>query len=87
MKSYVKYILSKFAIIVLMPEIIFVSDSTGAEMPQKPYYEKGKFTFSVKSLLNLKLRHRKAPRMILSEIYGDPYGRPGDWYRICETPG
>ena len=26
MKSYMKYILSKFAIIVLVPEIIFVSD-------------------------------------------------------------
>ena len=26
MKSYMKYILSKFAFIVLMPELIFVSD-------------------------------------------------------------
>ena len=39
MKSYMKYILSKFAIIVWMPEIIFVSDLIGAKMLQKPYYE------------------------------------------------
>ena len=39
MKSYMEYILSKFAIIVLLPEIIFVTDLTGANMLQKPYYE------------------------------------------------
>ena len=35
MKSYMKYILSNFAIIVLMPEIIFVNDQIHAKMPQK----------------------------------------------------
>ena len=36
MMSYMKYILSNFAIIVLMPEIIFVNDQIHAKMPQKP---------------------------------------------------
>ena len=33
MKSYMKYILSKFAIIVLLLEIIFVSDKIRVKMP------------------------------------------------------
>ena len=41
MTSYMTYIKSKFEIIVLMLEIIFVNDKIviRAEMPQKPYCE------------------------------------------------
>ena len=39
MTSYMMYILSKFEIIVLMLEIIFVNDYIHAKMPQKPYCE------------------------------------------------
>ena len=46
MKSCMKYILTKFMIIILMPEIIFVSDyKIAAKMPQKQYYEYEKFKF------------------------------------------
>ena len=45
MKPFMKNILSKFAIIVFMPEIIFVSDLIRAKMPQKPYCKYEKFTF------------------------------------------
>ena len=37
-----------------------------------------KFKFWAKNGLNLKLRHRKAQKMILSGTYGDLYGRLGD---------
>ena len=30
---------------------------------------------------------QKCQKMILPWRYGDPYGRPGDWCRIRETPG
>ena len=39
MKSYMKYILSKFTIIVLDAEIIFVIGYMCAKMHQKPYFE------------------------------------------------
>ena len=39
MKSYMKYILSKFTIIVLDAEIIFVNGYMCAKMHQKPYFE------------------------------------------------
>ena len=45
MASYVMYILSKFDIVVLMLEIIFVNDYIRAKMPHKPYCEKEKFKF------------------------------------------
>ena len=85
MKSYRKDILSKFAIIVLMPEIIFVSKWIRAKMPHKTYCECEKFTFWAKNGRNLKLRHRKAQKMILSGRYGDPYGKEGDRCRIWES--
>ena len=44
-----------------------------------------KFNFWAKNGLNLKLRHRKAQKMILSGRYGDPYGRPGDSCHIRES--
>ena len=44
-----------------------------------------KFKFWAKSGLNLKLRHRKAQKMILSERSGDRYGRAGDRCRIRES--
>ena len=47
MKSFMNYILSKFAIIVLMPEINFVSDLIRVKMSQKAYCEKEKFKISV----------------------------------------
>ena len=54
-------------------------------MPQKPYCEWEKFKFWAKNGLDLKLRHRQAPKMILSGRYGDPYGRAGDLCRIRES--
>ena len=39
MKSYMKYILSKFTIIVLDAEIIFVNGYMCAKMHQKLYFE------------------------------------------------
>ena len=39
MTSYMMYILSKFEIIILMLEIIFVHDKIHTKMPQKPYCE------------------------------------------------
>ena len=39
MMFYMMYILSKFEIIVLMLEIIFVNDYIRAKMPEKPYCE------------------------------------------------
>ena len=45
MKSYMKYILSKFTIIVLDAEIIFVNGYMCAKIHQKPYFELKKFTF------------------------------------------
>ena len=41
-------------------------------MSQKPYNEQEKFKFWAKNGLNLKLRHRKDQKMILSGRYGDP---------------
>ena len=71
-----KYILSKFMIIILIPEIIFVSDyKIGAKMPQKQYYEYEKFKFWAKNGLHFKLRHRKAQKMI---YLGDMVTRTGD---------
>ena len=45
MKSYMNYILSKFAIIIVLLEKIFVSDKIHAKMPQKPYCKQEKFKF------------------------------------------
>ena len=39
MTFYMMYILSKFEIIILMLEIIFVNDYICAKMPEKPYCE------------------------------------------------
>ena len=76
MKSYMNYILSKFAIIVWMPDRIFVDQwlNTCKNAPETVLRKK-KFKFWAKNGLNLKLRHRKAQKMILSRRYGDPYGR------------
>ena len=87
-KSYLRYILSKFAVIVFTcfdDRIIFVSDWIRAKMPQKPYCECEKFKFRAKNGLDLKLRHRQAPKMISSGRYRDPYGRAGDLCRIWES--
>lgn len=64
-----------------MPEKIFVSDLMGAKMPQKPYYKYEKIQFWGKNGLNLKLRHRKALKIILSGkiMVTHTYRRPGDW--------
>ena len=70
MKSYMKYILSKFTIIVLMPEIIFVNDIEGAKNAPETILRIKKFKFWAKNGLNLKLRNRKAQKMILSGRYG-----------------
>ena len=76
MKSYMNYILSKFAIIVWIPDRIFVDQwlNTCKNAPETVLRKK-KFKFWAKNGLNLKLRHRKAQKMILSRRYGDPYGR------------
>ena len=70
MKSYMKYILSKFTIIVLDAEIIFVNGYMCAKMHQKPYFEEKNSHFE----------------MILSGRFGDPYGRAGDRCHIRKTP-
>ena len=68
-------------------EFIFVSGKIHAKMPQKPNYESKKIRIFGENGINFKLKHRKAHNSILSGRFGDPYGRPGDWCRIQETPG
>ena len=48
MKSYMKYILSKIAIIVFMPEIIFVSDYIRAKCPRNRSANKKNSRFELK---------------------------------------
>ena len=55
-------------------------------MPQKPYCKQEKFKFGGKNGLDLKLRHRKALKMILYRRYGDLHRRAGDQCRILATP-
>ena len=36
--------------------------------------------------LNSKLKHKKTQKLILFRIFGDLYGRLGDWCYILESP-
>ena len=44
-----------------------------------------KIQLLAKNWLNLKLRHRKAQKTILSGRYGDPHRSAGDQFRIWES--
>ena len=44
-----------------------------------------KFKFWIKNGLNVKLKHRKAQKMILSGKFGDSYGKAGDRYHVRES--
>ena len=65
-KSCINYVLSKCSIIVLMQDIIFVSDQIGAKCCRNLTM----FKFSAKNGLHFKLRHRKA--RMLDKINGKP---------------
>ena len=80
MKSYMRYILSKFTTIVLnVRNNLWQWLNTCKNAPETVLREK--FKFRAKNGLNHKLRHRKAQKMSLSGRYGDPHRRAGD--RCC----
>ena len=56
-------------------EIIFVSDKIRVKMPQKPNFESKDIRILGENGINSKLKRRKAHNSILSERFGDLYGR------------
>ena len=65
MKSCMNYILSKFVIIVLKPKLSLSVTKYVQKFPRNCTMNEKKFEFRGKNGLNLKLKHRKAQKMIL----------------------